>query len=699
MKYLRMFFTTALVCLAACNGSDHSPKQTSEATFPDPAMIWADAEAAKAKAVLTDELNKLKGEISSAQANLDRLKGEGRVSSAAIVEAERKLEVTKSSFAQLARNTAAALEKQGRLADAATLLEVAGLSEEGATMRAKIAPVVAAPYEPFPTLYKVRFPDGTKALPAPKIPPMGWNAWNTFQCNVSETMILEIADTIVKNGMANAGYNYINLDDCWEGKSRDKNGKPTTNDKFPSGIKSLAEKIHAKGLKIGIYTSFGAVTCQNYFGSAGYEEIDAKTYAEWGIDYVKYDDCSGPKDHARAAIMRDALARTGRNMSYSIHIFDTESNYDEKGDRPQLDIPGLAHMSRVADDVTDVFDNRRSDHQSPELKSVMRVLELGAAVAGYATPGFWNDFDMLEVGKLPQPEENKTHFAMWAMMASPLLAGNDIRTQTPETLKTLTNKDIIAVNQDPLNIQAVQVREDTAGLQVWNKPLVAMGERAVALLNRSAQPAKITVAWTDLGLEAGPAKLRDLSSQKDLGTFDKEYSATIPSHGVLVLKVQGKEFAFPKGESALSDRPWVYHINGWGPAERNMSNGEDKAGDGSRLNVGGTEFAKGFGVASRSHLYFRPGGKCTQLSVSVGVDKQYFSKPPSDRKGYGNVAFEIWGDGNLLANSGVMTPNDQSKLLKVDLREVQTLRLFVKPGDDYKSFDYADWVNPVIECQ
>jgi alpha-galactosidase len=561
-------------------------------------------------------------------------------------------------------------------------------------------------YEPFPTLYKVNNPDGTKGLPAPKSPPMGWNAWNTFRCNVNEKLITEMADAIVKNGMRDAGYTHINLDDCWQG-GRDSKGKLQTNANFPSGIKALAKAMHDKGLKLGIYTSAGHTTCavmwdslkeSDGIGSVGHEAQDAQTFAEWDIDYVKNDFCGGPIDRQSFVKMRDALAMTGKSIFYSINA-DLGFNYpsNNKYSQPgyvtipagglKLDIPSVAHSARVASDIGARFD------------LVKATLSKATAATGLATPGFWNDSDMLEVGNLPSAEENKTHFAMWAMLASPLLAGNDVRNQTEETLKILTNREIIAVNQDFLNIQAVNVREDSPDLQVWNKPLVASGARAVALLNLTGSSAEIKVSWSDLGLANKSSRIRDLMNHKDLGSFDTGYSTVVPSHGVVILKVEGTEIALPAGTNALSDLLSVYQINGSGLVEKDMSNGEDKSGDGAPLSINGAGFAKGLGVASPSQVIYRPDGKCSQLTVNVGVDDSFKAKTNADPSLEAKAAFEIWGDGNLLANSGTMTQAESARPLKADLTNVSTLRLIVKSAGDKKSLTYADWADPQIVCQ
>ena len=733
----RLIYLAVLVFLAACDKSE-TPQSDSKGTFTVEEIAAAqkaaqdeiDAfkktgldQAATEIAVVKEgteaakrDLEDLQKKVTDAKAELDALKTSGGAKANEIALAEQKLTELKDKSIAAAKEYAATLQKLGRTPEAVEVLKSAGLTQEASDLLSQVVVQPTKPYEPFPTLYKVTLADGTKGLPAPKSPPMGWNAWNTFQCNVDETLILQIADTLHSSGMAKAGYTSVNLDDCWEknrikvaGEGRDKDGRlQIDTEKFPSGIKALAAKIHEKGLKLGIYSSAGKTTCQGFAGSLDHEVIDAQTFADWDIDYVKYDNCWGPKDRSSFMPMRDALVKTGRNMFYSANFdghfgnFDLDAplRSDDPVPNPQLDVPAIVHAARVADDVTHVFTNLDTDNTNQNsLKSVTRVLELGSALAGRATPGFWNDFDMLQVGNLATDEENKTHFGMWAMMASPLLAGNDIRKQSPQTLKILTNPDVIAVNQDPLNIQAVIVREDKKGLQVWNKPLVGSGARAVALLNLTSAAATISVKWTDLGLDDKSAKVRVLSTRTDIGDSEADYSANVPSHGVVILTVDGSEIPFPSGTSSLSDQKRVYEVNGWGPVEKDQSNGESLANDGTKLQIGEVTFNKGLGVSTRSNIVYRPDAKCIDLSIDVGVDHYYATKTNPEKKGRGNVSFEIWGDGNLLAESGVMKPTDKSKLLKADLKNVSTLRLVAKPGGDFANFDYGDWANPVIICK
>jgi len=358
-----------------------------------------------------------------------------------------------------------------------------------------------------------------------RTPPMGWNAWNAFGCNVNEKLIHQIADAMVSTGMRDAGYKYLVLDDCWMG-GRNASGELQANHKrFPSGMKAMGEYLHARGLLFGIYETPNKVTCAVIWsgypetlgvGSAGHEAQDAKTFAAWGVDYLKYDHCEG--DYASFARMRDALRATGRHIVYSIN--------PEFGQYPLREhLPELANSARVADDV------------EPNWASIMRVLDEGSNLAMFSRPGFWNDFDMLEVGNGMSASEDRVHFSMWTMEASPLLAGNDIRSMSDRTRRILENREVIAIDQDPLGIAATLADEPSISTQVWTRPLAAPGSYAVAFLNRGGAPAKIGLTWNwHLGFR-GPATVRDLWAHKDLGIFPEGFAATVAPHDVLLLKV------------------------------------------------------------------------------------------------------------------------------------------------------------------
>jgi alpha-galactosidase len=363
-------------------------------------------------------------------------------------------------------------------------------------------------------------------------PPMGWNSWNTFGCNIDEDLIKGVADTFVSSGMQAAGYEYVNVDDCWM-DGRDDSGALRWNaSKFPSGIPALAEYVHAKGLKLGIYETPNTLTCVGLYGgighdvavgSLGHETTDAQTFASWGVDYLKYDLCQGQRDGF--AVMRDALRATGRPIFYSINPGNGQNDLCPPS-TCSLDLPAVANMWRIGFDI------------GPNWGSVTRLLDENADLDAYAAPGHWNDPDMMEVGNGLNDTEGRAHFSLWAIMAAPLIAGNDIRNMSAATKATLTNSEVIAVDQDPRGVQGRRVASPGQNLEVWSKPLSGANARAVALFNRGDASASITVQWSALGLPAGGASVRDLWAHDDLGTFQDSFTAAaVPSHGVVMLKV------------------------------------------------------------------------------------------------------------------------------------------------------------------
>jgi len=359
-------------------------------------------------------------------------------------------------------------------------------------------------------------------------PPMGWNSWNTFGCNLTEALIKGVADTFVSSGMKDAGYQYVNLDDCWM-NGRDASGKVIVNaTKIPSGMKALADYVHGKGLKIGLYSTPGTKTCTAIYsgytggvGSLGYETNDAQSYASWGIDYLKYDKCTAAL--SGFAVMRDALRATGRPIFYSINPGDGSGCVPGKC---SLDLPSIANMWRIGYDI------------NASWSSVVSLIDQNAPLYSYAGPGHWNDPDMMEVGKLANATEDRAHFSMWAIMAAPLIAGNDIRSMSTTTRDILTNTEVIAIDQDPLGVQGHVVASSGTDWQVWAKKLSGTNTVAVALFNRTAATVSITAQWSAIGIPTGAATVRDLWSKTDLGSFTGSYTASsVPSHGVVMVKV------------------------------------------------------------------------------------------------------------------------------------------------------------------
>ena len=354
-----------------------------------------------------------------------------------------------------------------------------------------------------------------------KTPPMGWNSWNLFAEKVDDQTVRTMADAMVSSGMKAAGYNYVNIDDTWEGV-RDANGVLGTNHKFPD-MKALADYVHSKGLKIGIYSGPGPRTCGGYPASYGYEEQDAKMYAGWGIDYLKYDWCSAGTIYKNDKLqpvyqkMGQALHDTGRPIVFSLCEYGL-------GDVQKWGPEVGGNLWRTTGDIRD------------EWNSMLDNIHKQVPTAAYAGPGHWNDPDMLEIGNgHMSDDEYRTHMGLWALTAAPLLAGNDIRKMTDATKSILLNKEVIAVDQDPLGKQASPVKN--GNLESWVKPLKDGGV-AVGVVNLDSAPANATVKAGDLGLKGSPHSARDLWAHKDVKFANGEYSASVPAHGVLMLRVR-----------------------------------------------------------------------------------------------------------------------------------------------------------------
>jgi alpha-galactosidase len=354
-----------------------------------------------------------------------------------------------------------------------------------------------------------------------RTPPMGWNSWNLFGGRIDDKTVRGIVDAMVSSGMRDAGYIYVNIDDTWEGV-RDAQGNLTSNKKFPD-MKALADYAHSKGMKLGIYSSPGPRTCAGYPGSYQHEEQDARTFAAWGIDYLKYDWCSAHMIYNTADYLQpvyqkmgDALLQSGHPIVYSL------CEYGD-GKVEQWGAKAGGNLWRTTGDISDNW------------VSMIRNIELQVPTAPYAGPGHWNDPDMLEIGNGHMTDdEYKTHMSLWALAAAPLLAGNDIRNMTPATREILLNGEVIAVDQDPLGKQASPVKK--GDLEFWAKPL-ADGTVAIGIVNMGPSETTATVEASDLGLSGKVKSARDLWAHTDVAFSDGAYSAKVPSHGVLMLRV------------------------------------------------------------------------------------------------------------------------------------------------------------------
>jgi alpha-galactosidase len=370
-------------------------------------------------------------------------------------------------------------------------------------------------------------------------PPMGWNSWNRFACDINEQLIREIADTIVSSGMKDAGYIYVNIDDCWHG-TRDSLGfiRPDP-ERFPSGMKALADYVHSKGLKLGIYSCAGSKTCGGRPGARGHEYQDALTYAQWGIDYLKYDWCNTDGLNAEGAYMtmRDALYAAGRPIVFSLC---------EWGDnKPWLWGPATGHLWRTTGDIYNCFDCIK-DHGTWKSWGVTHIIDMQDSLRKYAGPGHWNDPDMLEVGNGMSINEDRAHFSMWCMLAAPLISGNDIRNMSKETKEILTNKDVIAVDQDSLGIQCFKYSSKN-NVECWFKPLTN-GDWAFCILNRDSTAHKFSFIWKNenvsdnvsgrkTNFEKITYKIRNVWTKDESSNTKNKFTKEIPPHDVVMLRL------------------------------------------------------------------------------------------------------------------------------------------------------------------
>jgi alpha-galactosidase len=355
-------------------------------------------------------------------------------------------------------------------------------------------------------------------------PPMGWNDWNAYGCNVSETLVKQTADKIVSSGLAGAGYQYVNIDDCWMQHNRDGSGNLQPDyGKFPDGISGTASYVHSKGLKLGIYEDAGTATCAGYPGSLGHEAQDARSFASWGVDYLKYDNCNNNGSSttqqyiARYSAMRDALAATGRPIVYSICEWGVNAPWTWAGN--------VGNLWRTTGDI------------QANYNSMLSIFHQNVGLSAYAGPGQWNDPDMLEVGNGMSATEDRSHFSLWAEMAAPLLAGNNLVNASSTTLSILGNKAVVAVDQDSAGKQGHMV-SSSGGLDVLAKPL-ANGDVSVVLFNENSSTATISTTVSAIGKTgASSYTLSDLWSGTT-STTSGTISASVPGHGVVMYRVAG----------------------------------------------------------------------------------------------------------------------------------------------------------------
>jgi alpha-galactosidase len=530
-----------------------------------------------------------------------------------------------------------------------------------------------------------------------RTPPMGWNSWNHFGCGgVDQWTIQRAANAMVASGMRDAGYQYVVVDDCWQIK-RDAQGAIVADpERFPDGIAALADYVHARGLKFGLYTDAGRKTCAGRPGSLGHEWQDAATYAAWGVDYLKIDWCysEGLDAATQYGIFRDALAATGRPIVLSICTWGEQNPWDWGR--------GAGHLWRTTGDIADRW------------PSVLRIIRENVVRAYAGGPGGWNDPDMLEVGNGRMTDaEYRTHFSLWAMMAAPLIAGNDLAHMSSDTRAILLNREVIAIDQDSRGTPALIVRDD-GGPQVWSRPLADPNARAVALFNPTDAPARITVRWVEIGLPAGAAQVRDLWAYAERGSQTDSFTAEVEPHGTAMLKITTTvlaaadlpapdasvpaEPAAPPADAQpapavsypfLSDLQPTFASSSVGPVELDTSNGEAAPGDGHPLTLGATTYAKGLGVHAPADVRYDLGGKCTAFASDVGIDAEVGA--------HGAASFQVWSDAALIYDSGVLTGGMPPVPVYLDITGARELRLVVVPTDT-NDYAHADWAGARVAC-
>jgi alpha-galactosidase len=372
-------------------------------------------------------------------------------------------------------------------------------------------------------------------------PPMGWNSWNQFGCRINENLVREMADAMIESGMKESGYRYIVIDDCWQ-SGRDSAGNIIVDEHaFPSGIKALADYIHSRGLKFGLYSDGGVKTCAGRPGSRGYEFQDARTYASWGVDYLKYDWCYSEGQNAEASyrLMRDALFQAGRPVVFSMCEWGSNE--------PWLWAREIAHLWRTTGDISDCF----SCESNWGSMGVMQILDLQVKLRSYAGPGHWNDPDMLEVGNDGLNfTEAQAHFGLWCLLSAPLMAGNNLKSMPEEIAGILCNKEVIAIDQDPLGRQALKWM-DYGDMEIWLKPL-ENGDFAIGILNRGNEKIlfdkslQLTTYDTDFKPNSYTYRInenyniRDLWNHKQLGDTKINFRTEIESHQLILLRLSKK---------------------------------------------------------------------------------------------------------------------------------------------------------------
>jgi alpha-galactosidase len=518
-----------------------------------------------------------------------------------------------------------------------------------------------------------------------------------------------VADAMVSSGMQAAGYQYVNIDDGWARTvggvlpNRDANGVILTDPtNFPNGIAPVADYVHSQGLKLGIYSDRGTATCGSKTASQGYEVTDATTFASWGVDYLKYDNCNATLDiQTQYQAMGSALVGTSHPIVFSLcawafyewgigtgQLWRTTSDIQASWTPPAGTIQGA------------IFNNVMASRYFAAYAGPMKYMvnpSPGSTSAGPSTPDDaaygWNDADMLEVGAAGlTATENQSHFSLWAVTAAPLIAGNDVRNMSASTKAILTNSEVIAVDQDALGLAGYAVwTSNDLNQSVWAKPLNETGARAVVLLNGGSSASDVTFHLSDIGLRTATAQVHDLVMHQDLAPITDSYTASaIPPHGTVTLKVTGVEPARPYGTAYLSDLQWIYAANGLGVVHKDEADTVVTAVSHTPLNLRGTTYAKGIGADAPSFVIYRLAQKCHTFTADVGVDDVVGAG--------GSVVFQVWSDGAKLFDSGIVTGQSPVQSVSVPVDGMRRLMLVVTNGGDGNSLDRADWGNAQVTC-
>ena len=514
-------------------------------------------------------------------------------------------------------------------------------------------------------------------------PPLGWNSWNVFHENINEKQIQEIADAMVNSGLKDAGYIYLNLDDNWMDTKRDAQGNLQNNPKtFPSGMKAIADYVHAKGLKFGLYGDRGKRTCHHYnsnwqseSGSNGHEEQDAKKLAEWGVDYWKYDNCdSDPRTQEKDyTAMSNALRNSGRDIVFSICMWEYKDW-----------MPKIANLWRTTFDIGPEWIS------TSWYRGVYEIIDANDKYWQIAKPGHWNDPDMLEVGNRGLSyEEQRSQMTMWSIMAAPIMISSDVRNMSNETKELYLNKDMIAINQDSLGVQGHRI-SDKQGKQVWTKPL-KNGDLAVALLNNNSSTQTVECNFADIGVE-GEVEVRDAWKKKDLGPVS-HVSIELPAHGSALLRLvlkpvprkpfKGEALAIP-GKIEMED----FDVNGVGQGNTTYNESDTTGVD---------LYKKATGII----VGYNQAGEWLEYTVKVAKTGTY-TMSASVASANSTSGFKLSMDGKDIteeiavpaATSGEDNYDEYNTVkAEVSLTEGEHILRFTVTGD-WMDIDYIEFVEP-----